>query len=118
MTFIPNILHSNPKDFCEEASIWADKNIHLLDRIRKISEKPESNIRYEVSVLDGKRALTLVIACLGYTKIEPSELGLPSLRERLKLNIEECGRLLDIPGSAIRPIAAIEREILTLISED
>lgn len=118
MTFIPNILYSNPKDFCEEVSIWADKNIHLLDRVRKISEKPESNIRYEISTLDGKQALRLIVACLGYTKIEPSELGLPSLRERLKLNLEECGRLLDIPSSAIRPIAAIEQEILTLISEE
>ncbi len=118
MIFIPNILYSNPRDFCEVASSWAKENIHLLDKIKRIASKPESNIRYEVSVLDGDQVLRLIIACLGYTKIEPSELGLPSIRERLKLHIEECGRLLDIPSSAIRPIAAIELEILTLISEN
>jgi len=118
MTFVPNILYSAPKDFCDEAIIWAEKNGHLLDRIKKICEKPESNIKYEISTLDDAQALKLIIACLGYTKIEPSELGLPSIRNRLKSNIEECGKLLNIPASAIRPIATIEQDLLTLISEE
>lgn len=118
MIFVPNILFSAPKDFCDEATIWAEKNAHLLDSIKRICEKPESSIRYEISNLDDTQVLKLIIACLGYTKIEPSELGLPSIRERLKSNIEECGRLLNIPASAIRPIATIEQELLVLISKE
>lgn len=118
MIFIPNILYSTPKDFCDEAAIWAENNIHFLNRIKKIAQQPESNIKYEISTLDDTQALKLIIACLGYTKIEPSELGLPSIREKLKSNIEECSKLLDIPSSAIRPIATIEQELLTLISEE
>jgi hypothetical protein len=117
MNPIPNILYSNPKDFCDEATIWAEKNSHLISQIKQISQKPESNIKYEISTLNDTQALKLVIACLGYTKIEPSALGLPSIRAKLKSNIEECGRLLDIPSSAILPIATIEQELLEVISE-
>ncbi len=118
MTFVPNILFSAPKDFCDEVTIWAEKNAHLLDRIKRICAKPESSIRYEISTLDDAQVLKLIIACLGYTKVEPSELGLPSIRERFKSNVEECGKLLNIPASAIRSIATIEQELLTLISKE
>lgn len=117
MKNIPNILYSVPRFFCEEASAWAENNLHLISEARQLCEKPESNIRHEISLLDDIHALKLIIACLGYTKIEPSELGLPSAREKLKLNIKECGDLLNIPSSAIRPIATIEQDLLTLISQ-
>lgn len=118
MISIPNILYSDPKDFCDKTIIWAEKNTHLLNKIKKIAQQPESNIKYEISTLDDTQALKLIMACLGYTKVEPLELGLPSLRKRLESNIEECSKLLEIPSSAVRPIATIEQELLALISEE
>lgn len=117
MTLISNILYSNPKDFCDAANEWAEQNIHLAKKIKEICQKPESNIKYEISNLDDLQAIKLMIACLGYTKIDPSELVLPTVRDRLKSNLAECGHLLGIPSSAILPIATIEKDLLKLISE-
>ncbi|MFP6800038.1 MAG: hypothetical protein VCA39_13120 [Pseudomonas sp.] len=117
MTHIPNLLYSSPDSFCKEVTEIAKNQMHMSGKIKDIALRPESNIRYEVKDLDDAQILNLVIACLGYTKIEPSELSLESLRNKLKTNLNECSKLLNLPVTAIRPIATIEQDLLTVISE-
>lgn len=117
MTHIPNLLYSAPDSFCDEVSEIANSNIHRSTRIKEIASRATSSIRYEIKDLDDGQILKLVIACLGYTKIEPSELGLESLRNKLRANLEECSKLLNVPVTAIKPIATIEEDILAVIEE-
>lgn len=117
MTHIPNLLYSAPGSFCDEVNEIAKNKLHISGEIKDIALRPESNIRHDVKGLDDAQTLKLVIACLGYTKIEPSELGLKSQRNKLKTNLEECSKLLNLPNTAIRPIATIEQDLLNVISE-
>lgn len=117
MTRIPNLLYSVPSHFCDEVNEIAKNKLHASEKIRSIAIRPESNIRHEVKDLDDAQTLKLVIACLGYTKIEPSELSLESLRNKLIANLEECSKLLNISTAAIRPVATIEQDLLAALSE-
>lgn len=118
MIKISNLLYSNPENFCDEANEAALKYAYLAEKIRSIVLNSESNIKHEIKHLDDERLIKLLITCLGYTKIEPSELGRESLRTRLRANIQECSRLLDIPASAIQPIASIEHSVESTFSEE
>lgn len=117
MTHIPNLLYSTPDSFCDEVNEIAKNKLHISAKIKEIASSEHSNIRYEIKNLDNEETLKLVIACLGYTKIEPAELSLESLRNKLRTNLEECSKLLNLPSTAIRPIATIEEDLLNAISE-